>query len=47
MGWYLPTTSRPQVMGELANRAPLRRLATAAVAVLVLLNVVLLASLLA
>ena len=39
-------TSRRQVMGELANRAPLRRLATAAVALLVALNLVLLASLL-
>ena len=39
-------TSRPQVMGPLVNRAPLRRLATAAVAVLVALNLVLLASLL-
>jgi manganese transport protein len=39
-------TSRPQVMGELANRPPLRRLATAAVALLVVLNLVLLASLL-
>jgi hypothetical protein len=33
-------------MGSFANRAPLRRLATAAVAVLVVLNLVLLASLL-
>jgi manganese transport protein len=39
-------TSRPDVMGGLANRPPLRRLATAAVAVLVALNLVLLASLL-
>jgi manganese transport protein len=39
-------TSRHSVMGELANRAPLRRLATAAVALLVGLNLVLLASLL-
>jgi Mn2+/Fe2+ NRAMP family transporter len=39
-------TSRRQVMGELANRPPLRRLATAAVALLVALNLVLLASLL-
>ena len=39
-------TSRRDVMGSFANRAPLRRLATAAVAVLVVLNLVLLASLL-
>jgi manganese transport protein len=39
-------TSRPGVMGEMANRASLRRLATAAVALLVALNLVLLASLL-
>jgi manganese transport protein len=39
-------TSRRDVMGGLANRPPLRRLATAAVAVLVALNLVLLASLL-
>jgi manganese transport protein len=38
-------TSRHSVMGRLANRAPLRRLATAAVALLVVLNLVLLASL--
>jgi manganese transport protein len=38
-------TSRPEVMGRFANRAPLRRVATAAVAVLVALNLVLLASL--
>jgi len=40
-------TSRPSVMGPLANRAPLRRLAVAAAALLVSLNLVLLASLLA
>jgi manganese transport protein len=40
-------TSRREVMGPFANRAPLRRLATAAVALLVALNLVLLASLLA
>jgi hypothetical protein len=34
-------------MGPFANRAPLRRVATAAVALLVALNLVLLASLLA
>ena len=39
-------TSRREVMGQFANRAPLRRLATAAVALLVVLNLVLLASLL-
>jgi manganese transport protein len=39
-------TSRPQVMGPFANRPPLRRLATAAVALLVVLNLILLASLL-
>ena len=39
-------TSRRDVMGDFANRAPLRRLATAAVALLVALNLVLLASLL-
>ena len=39
-------TSRRDVMGSFANRALLRRLATAAVAVLVALNLVLLASLL-
>jgi Natural resistance-associated macrophage protein len=38
-------TSRHSVMGQLANRAPLRRMATAAVALLVALNLVLLASL--
>jgi Mn2+/Fe2+ NRAMP family transporter len=38
-------TSRHSVMGQLTNRAPLRRLATAAVALLVALNLVLLASL--
>jgi Mn2+/Fe2+ NRAMP family transporter len=40
-------TSRHSVMGRLANRALLRRLATAAVALLVALNLVLLASLVA
>jgi Mn2+/Fe2+ NRAMP family transporter len=40
-------TSRHSVMGRLANRGPLRRLATAAVALLVALNLVLLASLVA
>ena len=40
-------TSRSTVMGQLVNRAPLRRLATAAVVLLVALNLVLLASLLA
>jgi manganese transport protein len=40
-------TGRPGVMGQLANRGPLRRLATGAVALLVALNLVLLASLLA
>jgi manganese transport protein len=39
-------TSRREVMGPFANRALLRRVATAAVALLVLLNLVLLASLL-
>ena len=40
-------TSRREVMGRFANRAPLRRLAAAAVAVLVARNLVLLASLVA
>jgi manganese transport protein len=39
-------TSRRDVMGAFANRATLRRVATAAVALLVVLNLVLLASLL-
>ena len=39
-------TSRRDVMGAFVNRATLRRLATAAVALLVALNLVLLASLL-
>jgi manganese transport protein len=40
-------TSRPDVMGQFVNRPPLRRLAMAAVTLLVALNLVLLASLLA
>ena len=40
-------TSRRDLMGDFANRAPLRRMATAAVALLIGLNLVLLASLLA